>query len=1338
MDQVIVTHLNGSTFKLQSKENVSKITAMNQNVELLGADTIDITVESAKKLTFLIGDKITVIGRVYTLNLPAKEQKISESHFVYDAQFEGVQYDMLRAGFNVNIDTTSNIIQDLNGDSLTGDVKRFLDVLIANLNRVFPDKWVLGTYPETTETITETFGESDNCLSVLQSLCGEDKYNTEFSITTNGSGVHTLNVGATGTTHTYTFQYGKGKGIYGLTRQKVNSSNIITRLHVYGGSRNISTQNYRASKLCLPGKNKAQSYIENQTAIDNYGIWESTKNFEKIYPRRTGTISALCDSTVKFIDSSMDFDLTAKWENTSGDYNLYVVTHDYITFETYQTSVVGNSKYLLSGSAAKVYFNTGKLAGYEFDVNAYDHATKQFTIVTQTDENDFTFPSENSMAFQFAAGDKYVLINIYMPQTYIDNAETEVQTAGQAHYNKYSQPLVSYGLTVDSFFLKDIVGADAESNIIWAGDYIPILDTDLNVDKTIRVKGFTRDLLKDYSYNLTIADIAITVSTTTRIITDLDSIDKIIRINDLKNPARARRNWLNAQEVLGLVFDTEGDYYAEKIKPLSIDTTMLSVGAKSMQFGLEGTIFQVNYGGAKNRIVYVGGTITHYTVLDANSLPRSWNITGGDVTLATDGAYYVYVKCARIGSGASILFSTTKITVESDGAYYHFLIGVINSVGTDNERAFALMYGFTTINGRFIKTGRIQSADGITYFDLDAGEFRGVFKFSNGNSIEDTINGIKIGGRNYIRGTGLPVLNVTGWTGTGWTGAKAIDTAENALSFTVDSGWYSLYYSTGLISQQVTISFDAKWKQRQGSEEFWICNGTDGYYGEFLKIITITTGAYTKNTHTFMTDASGRISFTFMDIDAGPEYVGELTDIALIKNLKLEIGNKATDWTMAPEDITGGIDGKPNHFVAQPVPPYRVGDFWSDTNVLLRCKTTRLTGSFSAADWEDATKYDNTKTVIDGGLVTSGTIQVAGDLETVLAGMTGNGVASSAIRFWAGSTYVNRGTAPFRVQQDGTVVMTKGVMTNADVEGIIKATSGHIGDWTISGQGITNISDSEQTAYIIARLSGLSGFLESRIGSNIMPASTGVKIPAWFQSTIQNADFSNTGKNIALLLTAAHAHQNHAIMATGDIMLVNGDAVSSKLNYMNLYNGSLNVISISKGLKVHTRNASGSTQTLFLPSMSGIRSDLGIATFSVTSAAAVSSTTATVYYVAKGNYLYIGDAIKYGSSGYQTIVDIDRYSSATMDAITVETTLGVAVLGGGIFTAIHEFSVAVTIIIEGSEVPSAVNCYPNGGTWYDNNGGAIAYLALGRGDVIKVVAYTRRNIIYYQSIGNNT
>ena len=147
-------------------------------------------------------------------------------------------------------------------------------------------------------------------------------------------------------------------------------------------------------------------------------------------------------------------------------------------------------------------------------------------------------------------------------------------------------------------------------------------------------------------------------------------------------------------------------------------------------------------------------------------------------------------------------------------------------------------------------------------------------------------------------------------------------------------------------------------------------------------------------------------------------------------------------------------DGKRRVFVVTPYPPYDVGDLWVDGKELRRCITARASGSWNTNDWVVAVHYDNTQTTIDGGIVTSGTIQVAGDNKSILAGITGNGTASDSIRFWAGASFENRATAPFRVQQDGSVVMTK-----ATIEGVVKALSGIVGGWKI---GATLTSNSQE------------------------------------------------------------------------------------------------------------------------------------------------------------------------------------------------------------------------------------------------------------------------------------
>lgn len=693
MEQIIVRHPDGTTALLTSRARKSGVTKAEQSITLLGADTVAITVKSATPLTFHLGDQIDVYGKTYTLNQLPGIKKTGNRNFEYTLTFEGVQYELIDVQFLLPDDTVL--------DSFTGDLEDFLGILIGNLTRVYPGKWVLGVYPANTEYKTLTYTEK-NCLEVLQDLC--EQYSTEFEIT-QANGVRTLNIKTAGVNFPYTFRYGRTGGLYELTRQNINSKNVVTRLYVYGGSSNLGDK-YRYTRLCLPGKAKNASYIEDAAAIAAYGLKENTKIFDDIRPERYGEVTAAGSAYYAFKDATMNFDLNEK-------------------------DSAGNTKWLIDGATAKVKFTTGNLAGYEFDIHKYDHATKEIQVVPFTDENGMKFPSETSAAFQFGVGDKYFFTDINLPDTYKTDAENKLLAEGNKAITEYSQPQVQYGLSIDENFIRQFAGELTVVNLFAVGDYIPVEDEDIGVNKSVRITAFTRDLLREYKYNITLGD-SVTKTTITRVIKDLQKIDNVIEINDLADPSKARRNWKASQEVLANVFDPEGHYYSEKIKPLSIETTMLATGARSQQFVLQNTRFEPNYEGNPNTVKVVGGTLVHYTIAET---VKSWQLnTATFSNLVSGTVYYIYARCQKTGTAGNIVFDTVQRAVDGDPTYYYFLIGSLSSVITDTDgnrpaRLIALTYGATTINGRFLATGRIQSGDGQTYFDLDAGEIGGNIKF---------------------------------------------------------------------------------------------------------------------------------------------------------------------------------------------------------------------------------------------------------------------------------------------------------------------------------------------------------------------------------------------------------------------------------------------------------------------------------------------------------------------------------------------------------------------------------------------------------------------------------
>lgn len=965
LTNIFITKANGSRVPIANRRTATDISSAKQNWALNAEDTVSITVVSPFPQTYGIGDKITIFGRDYKLNRLPKVKKTGMHEFQYDLEFEGIQYDLFRVTYDVTIDTTTNELQDVQGDTLTGDLHRFMTVLIANANRVFPGKWVLGVCPETAGDKTLTFGESDNCLSVLQNLCGESNFNVEFEIE-QSNGVYTINLyEKVGQTLPYTFQYGRGRGLYELTRENVSSANIVTRLKVYGSTENI-TSKYRADRLCLPGKTKGQSYIEKAEMVAKYGIFEGRKNFDDIKPSFTGTVESIVSGNVlQFIDSDFPFNLNEK-------------EADGVT-----------TKYLIDGVAAKVHFNTGNLAGYEFEIHSYDHATHTFTLVKQTDDRGNVFPSETSLAFQIGVGDEYKILDIAYPSSIEQAAEEELEETGNKYYDQNCQPKVQYGLSVTKAWLQSLVGSDETvTNVFQPGDYLHIMDNDIDVDKSVRIQSLERNILDPYEYNLTISD-TVKTTVTNRVISDLIDIDKVITINNLKDPARARANWRTSRELLNMVFDPDGDYYSDKIKPLSIDTLALSVGAKSMQFGLTNTVFQPNYGGNSNVVKWQGGVLTHYTINEETAV--SWVMADGTVTLANNQAYFLYAKCAKNGDAGTFIFSTSQIKVEQDANYYHFLVGTISSIDPELKvRSLSLTYGFSMINGRFIKTGRIESADGTTYFDLDNSEIGGRIVFSS-NGQEKTLEEL---------------------------GNEALE-SKNFINNTLP----------GLLAE-IQAQIDGKietWFQTTDPAASWTTTA--------LKKKHVGDMWYNSNTRTLKAYREIRLQSTGGLISISYQWRSVENQTAIDA---YEAASKAQDTA----------DGKRRVFVSTPYPPYDIGDLWVNGTDLKRCAVKRTSGSYIATDWVKAVSYDNTKTVIDGGLVTSGTIQVAGSTSTILAGMTGQGTAASSVRFWAGTSFENRSYAPYRVMQDGSVVMekatvkgeayiNKGTINNANLDNVV-------------------------------------------------------------------------------------------------------------------------------------------------------------------------------------------------------------------------------------------------------------------------------------------------------------
>lgn len=1267
-----------------------KITKGEQRKQLLGENIVELSIESVKPIDFGINDYLDVFGERYWLNLLPKAKKTKEDLFSYDLTFESAQYNMAKVVF---LDMDKSGRSSSSTFSIRGSILDVAEIVINNMNRVFgAGIWKIGAKPNQTTDIRDYSFSDNNCLNVLQSTCND--HGLEFEVVPDPTGF-VINIAKLGSVIPYTLQYGRGKGLYSLLRQNASSSNIVTRLFAYGSTKNLPL-NYRNYSERLRLAVNAESYIDNAKAVAAFGIIEGSKTFDDIYPHRTGEVTGIVSGDVlSFVDTTMNFDLNEKNSD-------------------------GSTKYLIPDLSAKITFNSGGLSGYTFELSKYDHATKTFKILAYTDQRNMVFPSETAPTFQIKPGDQYVITDVYPRQVDTDKAEADLLEKATEYLSQNCAPRVKYEATISEDYLAEIAGsAETVVNLFNLGDSIGIIDEDIQVNRTgeeaIRITEFTRSLTakSPYSYKFTISD-TVEIKLIDRIISDQKDIDTIIKINQLTDVSKMQRSWRTTQELLSMVFDQEGYFKDGNIKPNSIETQMLSVGAKAQQMILKDVVIEPNLNGASNSIKVTGGSLVHYGLFDT---PKTWNITSRTSTLSGSTAMYIYCRCRKADNVAEIIFSGDQKSVE-DTTYYYFILGVLHAIDSaTNTRWISLTYGASSINGRFIKTGRIVSADGKTWFDLDNGEISGRIKFiSADGSIKDVseVNNAAQETKDYINNTLPGILNeiqaqldgqieqffetydptTTNAPANGWTTTQMKEDHLGDLFYNTASGkvfrwvkangvynWQQLQDSE--VAQALALANDAlalaKTKRRIFTAQpytpyeigdLWV----QGTKGDIMKCKTTrATGNFAasdwekasdytnddalngfingsfSNTVTDLTNQiDGKIESWFQDSDPASawgtaeiraKHTGDMWYSSAKKILRRYNGSswvviedqKAIDAYDAASKAQDTADGKRRVFLSQPYTPYDAGDLWTDGKDLKRCITGRANGSYVASDWGAATHYDNTQTVIDGGVVTSGTVQLAGKGGSILAGITGEGTASTSVRFWAGATfdsrsvapfrvtqagevfarhrielqdsannglagicgqgtdgtdtgirfwagaaYGNRTTAPFRVDKNGACVMSKATINNGCT----------IGSWEVSNGGIFNDSGE---AYIIARKSfGGGRYCEARIGSNVFPSSTGSRGAGYFENTESNS----WGINYAAYFYAANGRSNFAIYSKGTLGSF-GSFLNIETGYMGTAYSNTLQSNFFKNQTFVFSYVTGSFTNVYLPGRAEIRSEYG-------------------------------------------------------------------------------------------------------------------------------------------------
>ena len=277
------------------------------------------------------------------------------------------------------------------------------------------------------------------------------------------------------------------------------------------------------------------------------------------------------------------------------------------------------------------------------------------------------------------------------------------------------------------------------------------------------------------------------------------------------------------------------------------------------------------------------------------------------------------------------------------------------------------------------------------------------------NFAQQKVNELQVGGRNYI--------------------LKSNDFITSEYKFLNIS---PSFRNEVVKSDSITLSVDIMFNNLIGGKRLGI---------EFHIIYTDDTFQYFNlwrwiNTGDIGTSFSERIVNVIQNEHKGKK-IKEISPLGLhiqcsaesikISNPKLEIGNKPTDWSPAPEDVwdtmvdLGIIDKNA-----------------AAINEAEKANIKYINGVFSKGG-----NYDS-ETGIVKNTITTGALTV-GNVSGGNAGINGAGLDGKSIRFFAGKPYNLKEQAPFRVDDNGELWAT-----NAHISGQVNATSGQIGQFYIN------------------------------------------------------------------------------------------------------------------------------------------------------------------------------------------------------------------------------------------------------------------------------------------------
>ena len=1103
-----------------------------RNRAVMGDHSLTLYYSLPEHVEIPVGSYCEFQGETFTLKRPENFKMKHKRLFEYTVLFDPPEANAKVWKFRNPVDGRLKF-------SLTAKPHEHLQMFVDNMNR--RDKgWTVGECIDGVETLIAY--DHDFCIDALTRMASTFK--TEYEFTGKRVSLRKIEYNKS---NPLPLSYGRGNGFKsGVGRSNTGDKPPTEILFVQGGTDNIDPSKYGSSVLLLP-KNQTLAYdgehFEDEDGfisknarryvVDEAGLSirrddkqlsslaEDSLDCSEIYPKRVGTVS-----TVVVVDEKNNYDIV----------------------DTSIPSSLNYEECLIAGETMTVVFQTGMLAGREFEVKYYHNAVKgkaarRFEIVP-ADIDGQTMPNTT---FAPKSGDKYAVFKCMLPTAYIcDNATKtgaswDMFRAAVKHLFDNEDLKFTFTGELDGIWSKkDWVNIGGRIKL---GGYIRFSDDQFQKDGVlVRITGIKDYINKPHSPVIELSNTTVSGSVSSTL-NDLKSEEVIV--DDLHRDAIqfTKRRFRDAKETISMLEEALLDNFTNSINPIAVQTMSMLVGDESLQFRFVNSktspvpvTHRIVYDNETKQLTAAAGIIQHMT-LGINTVSAShkvseykfWDMTAYTSAVLDDGKkkYYLYAKVSKTAQTGVFTLSENAIKLEGVSGFYHLLVGVLNSEYNE-ERSFVTLYGFTEILPGRITTDRIVSTDGNTYFDLLKGIISGQIKFKSGSSglyeldEWEAVNGLITQAQN--------------------TANAAVESAKNANTAVGDLN----DYVDGAFADGIITEAEAKAIEKYINTVNNTKAAVEAVYNKLYTNAYLTGTAKTGLLNakvTLMGSIENLISAINSAIADGRTTVTE----------KNNVDNKYATFNSAYADFNTAVEAA-NKAIQDTLKGYS-DSVLNTANAAVESAKNAIAKDLGYTNFADLEKK----------AAANETIIVGGKINTTL---------------------INAELIVTAALLAKLVKVTELVAEHLTVTG-----SSKIAGFSVSGNGLTN-TPFNNDAYVIFRNDAHKCF--AGIGGNVLPTSSGLRAVARFENE-DTSDWWGLNRNIATLFSAKNGRYNHAFLGSGNGNLDGwiGGYKYSKYNLTRantIYSGYSNLKDNNRWVIYSSVDNSGIT----LPKLSEVRGALSI------------------------------------------------------------------------------------------------------------------------------------------------